>query len=159
MTIDHTQRQLIKQQHPEYFTLSNNTVVGIPMQAMGNLSLLNNPTKLQVQCSRHLYQNEIDAIKEDCLQRGKAGAVIVSPFISPGEQQIATAAMHINIPLIVLRINGLPPDFEPETRYFEACANGMLLILTPFPYQSERIENMRQRCLQLNDIAARICKG
>jgi hypothetical protein len=50
MTIDNTQRQLLKQQHPEFFTLSDNTVVGIPMQAMGNLSLLNNPTKLQVQC-------------------------------------------------------------------------------------------------------------
>lgn len=157
---DNPRRLLIKRQHPKYFTrLGTINVAGIPMQAMGNRLLLNNPTKLQVQCSRHLYQNEIDNLKESFLQQGRKGAIIVSPCISPGEQQIATAALNAKIPIIVLLLKGIPPYFKPQPRYFEACANGCLLMLSPFPYQNERIENMRQRCLQLNDIAAQICRG
>lgn len=157
---DNPRRLLIKQQHPEFFTqLGTISVAGIDMKAIGNRLLLNKPIKLQVQCSRHLYQNEIDTMKEELLKKGNEGAVLVSPCISPGEQQIATAAMHTQIPLIVLLLNGIPPYFKPQPRYFEACANGRLLMLAPFPYQSERIENMRQRCLYLNDIAAKICSG
>jgi hypothetical protein len=157
---DNPRRLLMKREHPEFFTnLGTLTVAGITMQAMGNRFLLDNPVKRQVQCSRHLYQNEIDTMKEELLKKGNEGAVLVSPCISPGEQQIATAAMHAQIPLIVLLLNGIPPYFKPQPRYFEACANGRLLMLAPFPYQSERIENMRQRCLYLNDVAAKICSG
>jgi hypothetical protein len=40
-----------------------------------------------------------------------------------------------------------------------ACAEGRLLMLSPYAWQNEKIENMRQRCLQLNGIAAEICKS
>jgi len=83
---------------------------------------------------------------------------VVSPCISPGEQQTATAAMTARIPLIVLLLNGLPPLFKPQPRYLEACEEGRLLMLAPFPYQNEKLENMRQRCLQLNAYTTEICK-
>jgi hypothetical protein len=116
--------------------------------------------KTQVQCSRHLYPQEIEQKKTTMLGEVEAdGAVLVSPCISPGEQAIATAAMEKGIPLIVLLLNGLSPFFKPKPRYMEACAEGRLLILAPYPYQNEKITNMRQRCLQLNAIAAEICKS
>jgi hypothetical protein len=157
---DNPKRLLIKRLHPEYFTqLGTITAAGIPMQAMGNRFLLDNPVKIQIQCSRRMTQEEIEHYKEAILQRAKKeGAIVVSPCISPGEQQTATASMAAGIPLIVLLLNGLPPLFKPQPRYLKACEEGRLLMLAPFPYQNEKLENMRQRCLQLNAYATDICK-
>ena len=157
---DNPHRLLLKRQHPEYFTqLSPIPVLDTSMPAMGNRFLLERPVKLQVQCSRHLYQNEIEERKQYFLKAGAEGAVIVSPCISPGEQQIATACMQAGIPLIVLLLKGFPPYFKPQPRYLEACAEGRLLMLAPYPYQNEKLTNMRARCLHLNEIAAQICQG
>ncbi len=155
---DNPRRWLIKHKHPEYFNIiASINVAGIPMQAMGNYFLLDCPSKIQVQCSRHLYQNDIEQLKEIILMKGRKGSVIVSPCISAGEQQIATAALSAGFPLIVLLLKGFHPYFKPQPRYLEACSKGRLLMLSPFPWQNEIIENMRQRCLQLNAIAAQIC--
>ena len=157
---DNPRRLLMKRMHPEFFTnLGTIVVAGISMQAMGNRFLLDNPTKIQVQCSRHLYPNEIEERKQHFLAAAQQGAVIVSPCISPGERQIATAILEARLPLIVLLLKGFPPFFKPQPRYLMACAEGRLLMLSPYPWQNEKLENMRQRCLQLNDIAAEICKA
>lgn len=157
---DNPRRLLLKRQHPEYFTqLSPIPILDTMMPAMGNRFLLERPIKLQVQCSRHLYQNEIEERKQYFLKAGAEGAVIVSPCISPGEQQIATACMEARIPLIVLFLKGFPPYFKPQPRYLEACAEGRLLMLAPYPYQNEKLTNMRALCLHLNEIAAQICQG
>ena len=103
---------------------------------------------------------EIALYKANILERAKHdGAIVVSPCISPGEQQVATAAMNDNIPLIVLLLNGFPSFFKPQPRYLEACTKGQLLMLAPFPYQNEKIEYMRQRCLELNRFTALICNN
>lgn len=75
------------------------------------------------------------------------------------QRMIATAAMKEHIPLIVLLLNGFPQHFKPQPRYLEACAEGRLLMLAPFPHQNEKLNNMRQRCLQLNALAAQICEN
>jgi len=154
-------RLLLKRQYPEYFTsLGTISVAGIQMQAMGNRFLLDNPVKLQVQCSRRLTPEEIEQQKAAMLyQAHDQGAILVSSYINPGEQQIATAALAEHTPLIVLLLNGLSPFFKPQPKYLEACMENRLLILAPFPDQNEKIENMRQRCLQLNAIAEEICKS
>ena len=156
---DNPRRLLLKHAHPQYFKpLGKLTVAGLEMEAMGNPNLLNNPIKLQVQCSRHLYSNEIEQRKQYFLKTAKQGAIIVSPCISPGEKEIATAILEAQLPLIVLLLKGFPPFFKPQPHYLIACAEGRLLMISPYPWQNEKIDNMRQRCLQLNDIAAEICK-
>ena len=156
---DNPRRLLLKHAHPQYFKpLGKLTVAGLEMEAMGNPNLLNNPIKLQVQCSRHLYSNEIEQRKQYFLKTAQQGAVIVSPCISPGEKEIATAILEAQLPLIVLLLKGFPPFFKPQPHYLIACAEGRLLMISPYPWQNEKIDNMRQRCLQLNDIAAEICK-
>ena len=157
---DNPRRLLMKRLHPDFLTsLGTITVAGIPMQAMGNRYLLDTPTKIQIQCSRHLYPNEIEQKKTNIIQQALSeGAIIVSPCISPGEQTIATAAMSEGIPLIVLLLKGFSQYFKPQPRYLKACEEGRLLMIAPFPYQNEKIDNMRQRCLQLNDLAAKICE-
>lgn len=156
---DNPRRLLLKHAHPQYFKpLGKLTVAGLEMEAMGNPNLLKNPIKLQVQCSRHLYPNEIEQRKQYFLKAAKQGAIIVSTCISPGEKEIATAILEAQLPLIVLLLKGFPPFFKPQPHYLIACAEGRLLMISPYPWQNEKIDNMRQRCLQLNDIAAEICK-
>ena len=146
---DNPRRLLLKRQHPEYFTqLGTITAAGTAMAAMGNPALLAAPKKLQVQCSRHLYPWEIEQQKETFLAAGREGAVIVSPCISPGERQIATACMAAGVPLIVLLLKGFPPFFKPQPRYLEACAAGRLLLLSPYPHQNERLTDMRKHSLK-----------
>ncbi|MBR1547700.1 MAG: hypothetical protein IJ637_03115 [Prevotella sp.] len=155
---DNPRRLLLKRTYPQFFSnITTVTAAGMHMQAMGNLALLHHPNKLQVQCSRHLYPQEIEQRKQHFLEQGRQGAVLVSPCISPGESAITTAAMQQNIPLIVLLLKGFPPFFKPHPRYLEACAAGRLLLLAPYPWQNEKLEKMRDRCLNLNDIATRIC--
>ena len=38
------------------------------------------------------------------------------------------------------------------------ATEGRLLLMSPFQWQNEKITNMRQRCLFLNELAKRICK-
>jgi len=156
---DNPRRLLVKQRHPEYFRrLGTLNVAGTPMQALGNRFLIDKPTKIQIQCSRSLSQEEIDRKRQQIIARAlDEDGILVSPCISPGEQQIATAAMTEFVPLIVLLLNGLPPFFKPKPRYLEACEEGRLLIVAPFPYQSEKIDDMRRRCLHLNRLAETIC--
>jgi hypothetical protein len=156
---DNPRRLLIKRQHPEFFSpLGELTFAGVMMQAMGNAALLSHHQMRRLQCSRHLYQQEIDGLQQDFLNEGKAGTLIISPCISPGEQQIATACIKAHIPFIVLLVHGFPPFYKPQPLYLEACAEGRLLLMSPFQWQNEKITNMRQRCLYLNDLAQRICE-
>ena len=83
----------------------------------------------------------------------------MSPCISKGEQEIATACMQEGIPLIVLLLKGFSPYFKPQPRYVEACASGHLLMLAPYPWQNEKLTNMRLRCMALNELARRICEN
>lgn len=156
---DNPRRLLLKRQHPEFFSpLGTITLAGTNFQAMGDLALLSCKKKLALQCSRHLYQQEIDHLQLTFLAEGKQGTTIISPCISRGEQQIATACIEAHIPFIVLLVGGFPPYYKPTPLYLQACAEGRLLLLSPFQWQNEKITNMRQRCLYLNELAKRICE-
>lgn len=90
-----------------------------------------------------------------CMKAG-IGAVLVSPCISPGEKEIARAGLDAGWPLIVLLENGFAPMYKPPGRYFDACANGRLLMLAPFPHHREKRTITREQCLTLNEWAKAI---
>ena len=58
--------------------------------------------------------------------------------------------------LIVLLANGFPPLYKPPGRYFDACADGRLLMIAPFPYLRQRKPITREQCLELNSRAQTI---
>ena len=53
---------------------------------------------------------------------------------------------------ILLRENGFAEYEKPHDRYFEACANGTLLLLSPWEYHTDRRSISRSQCLSLNDM-------
>ncbi len=87
------------------------------------------------------------------------GAVVVSPCISPGEKEVARAAFEAGVRLIVLKNMGFSPFAKPSGAYFDACAEGRLLMLAPcaWPYSPQKKPLTRIEACVLNRIAQLIC--
>ena len=176
---DNPRRLWEKMQHREYFTIRQ--VVDIPgvgtMQAVGNISLLERPVKLQVQISRGVFryhrdsQNhsilncvpdistcEFEEEKAMLLEAAQHGSVLVSPCISDGEREIARAAFQAGDSLIVLLKQGFHPYFKPSGQYFDACAAGRLLLLAPvnWNFTTQKQDLTREKACILNRICQKI---
>ncbi len=156
---DNPRRLLMKREHPDLFRVQRNVqAAGLTFSAIGNRFLLERPVLVQVQCSRRLTETEVAATVLHFLVRARGGAVLVSPAISPGEKAVMRAAFDEGLPLIYLEENGFTDLAKPGGRRMEACARGQLLILAPWAHHNERLTIQRQQCLQLNEIARRLCE-
>ena len=159
--LDNPRRALIKRDNPNLFrVVSGLSIGGRPFSAIGNRWLLDRPMRMQVRCHNNTSEKNLRLIalqKAYFLERGKMGAVVVSPCISPGEKEIARAILAAGLPLIVILENGFPPLYKPPGHYFEACADGSLLMLAPWPHHTDHRTITRQQCLALNEMAASIC--
>ncbi len=153
-------RLATKREHPDLFKVVHNlTINGQSFAAIGNKWLLDKPDRLQVRCHNNTHPENLQLIAQQqayFLTRGNAGCVVVSPCISAGEKQIARSALEAGIPLIVILENGFPPLYKPPGKYFEACANGLLLMLAPWEHHTDKRKITRSQCLLLNDMAASI---
>ena len=125
--------------------------------AVGNAFLAESPNKLLVQISRRATPAEIAAKTEEAILFGNRGGVIVSGCISPGEQAVARAVREAGLPLIAIIPRGFGPYFKPSGDYFDACADGKLLMLSPFPQITKTEKLTRERCFGINAVAAALC--
>ncbi len=155
---DNPRRLLMKREHPDLFRVQRGLTIGnISFSAIGNRFLLRRPLLLQVQCSRHLTEEEIQERIAYFTNAAAKGAILVSPAISPGEKAVMRAAFEQSFPLIILQENGFTDLAKPGGKRMEACAEGRLLILAPWEHHNERITIRRDQCLSLNEMAHTIC--
>ena len=79
---------------------------------------------------------EYRARRDELLAAARHGAVLVSPCVSDGERQIAREALSAGMKLITMLNKGFSPLQKPTGRYFDACAEGRLLMIAPcaWPY-------------------------
>lgn len=156
---DNPRRLMMKQAYPDLLRVKRNiSYAGYSFSAIGNLLLLDAPEKIQIQCSRHLTEAEIERKKEEMLARAVKGAILVSPCISLGEKTIMRTVCAAHCPVIVLRENGFAALAKPGGRSFDLCAAGKLLLLSPWAHHNERQTITRDRCCSLNSIAEAICE-
>lgn len=142
----------------------NNAVPSTPtitmtFNAIGNRALMEVPERMQIQCSRKMTEDALNNLIEEVLEACSHGVVIVSPCISEGERRVARAVMDAGYQLIVIFPNGIPADmaeYKPYGTYFDACARGQLLILSPWDFHAGKRSLARWQCLLLNDIAAQL---
>lgn len=157
---DNPRRLIMRREHPDLFRVKRNVeAAGTTFSAIGNRFLLCRPFKLQVQCSRSLTDEEIQAKVAEFLAAAREGAVLVSPSISKGEKAVMKAAFNEGFPLIYLQENGFTDLAKPGRARMEACARGQLLILAPWEHHNEKIAIKRGQCLTLNEIARRLCES
>ena len=156
---DNPRRLLMKREHPDLFRVKRGVeFAGQTFSALGNIFLLQRPTRIQVQCSRRLTDAEIETKTRQCLELANKGAVLVSPSISKGEKNVMRAAFEKGYPLIYLQENGFSDLAKPGGARMEACVRGQLLILAPWEHHNERITISRNQCLSLNEMAKIICE-
>ena len=142
--------------------------------AIGNHFLLTRPDLYQVQCSRadFAYRRAVDgallkeapplvetaafrAKRDEMLNAGKQGAVIVSPCISHGERELARVAFKAGYSVVTLQNKGFSPLYKPGGKLFAPCASGNLLMLAPiaWPYLPGEKRMTREDAQILNRLA------
>jgi hypothetical protein len=101
-----------------------------------------------------------DVQKSRCLEEAAHGAILVSARIAPGEQEIMNEAVNHGFPVITIADNGFPERYHPSTERIDRCADGKLLIVTPWQYQY-RGKNEQLTipfCKAMNCVAQALCR-
>lgn len=154
---DNPRRLLLKRLHPELFTvLSGMEVAGRPCEVVGNRFLLDIPDKMAVIVHRRYTEEECARLREEWLDCGERGGVLVSAAIAPREKEVLREAMDRGYSIILLRENGFPQLYKPSGEAFDACSDGRLLQISPWEYHMERKTISRAQCLELNELAESI---
>ncbi|MBQ9363126.1 MAG: hypothetical protein IJT97_06865 [Bacteroidaceae bacterium] len=154
---DNPRRLFLKRMNADYFRQTDFQLEGRTLYAVGNLQLLQQPKRIPVKCSRSLSDEAIAQYRNECLQEARAGAVLVSPFISRGEKAVEQAALEAGLPVVKLLDNGFPECYKPWGLLFDACVTGRLLLLTPYSYQTGHHTVGRAICNDLNEITGLLC--
>lgn len=155
---DNTRRLLLKRQHRAWLkprfglTLGSHTY-----SAIGNIELLRCP-RLMVRVSRRCNEEQIAKHIEECLSAAHRGTVLISPAISPGEKRVMRAAFQARLPLVVLMENGFTPFSKPHGEQFDACAEGRLLLLSPWEHHDDRHALTARQCQEMNLMAMELCE-
>ncbi len=97
---DNPRRFLVKHHCRQFFQRGTCQIGDVTVHAFGNLQLLNCPVRLPVKCSRSISPSAWASLCADLMAQGDKGAVLVSPFISPGERQIEQCAVE-RVPLLL----------------------------------------------------------
>ncbi len=157
---DNPRRRLLKERRKDLFTIRHNVkAAGFTFDAMGNVFLLSYPRRIFVQCSRRLADDNINRILDKLEPDFCQGSVFVSAAISPGEKAVMRRAYERGCPVVVLRENGFGKYEKPGGRAFDACAMGLMLMLSPWDYHTGRLAISRSQCQMLNMMAEKISNG
>ena len=174
---DNPRRAVLRAMQPDFFRrIQHITIDGLDFAAYGNLFLLRRPWKEQVFCHRwrmdgdkrdyntpYETTDEFRHEREEWLAAAEEGAVLVTPGISKGEQQLVKDCLEHELLLIHLQKEPMTANWHPEYRRYELCAAGKLLILAPWQLDEQGDVNgvpadtAYSRFHNLNDIARMLC--
>ena len=135
--------------------IDNNHIV---CDSYGNLQLLEHQL-LPVVCHRK-DKPTFAQHKQACLNAAANGAILVSPRIAKGEQEIIDEAIAQGHPVILITDNGFPEIYHPSETRLQLCTDNCLLLLTPWTYQYRPAneEITVAQCKAMNCIAQAICR-
>ncbi len=154
---DNPRRLAVRRAASPFFKRQLVNVGGQRLEAVGNLALLRTAQRVQVYCSRRMTPEEIAEASRRRIAEARAGALLVSPCISPGEKTIIHTAINESLPVVLLRNNGFATREKPTGVLFDACAEGRLLVLAIHPHDEHRHIITRQECISLNLLATAVC--
>lgn len=151
-------RLAVKREHPDLFKVQFGcTIAGQQVNAIGNRFLIDYPDKMVVKCSRSLSEEDIAQQVVAYMEQAQRGFVLVSPSISPGEKAVMRAALEARLPIIHIDSHGFNDYTKPGGQFYDACAAGRLLIVSPWQYSTRKQALTRAQCNIMNDLAAAIC--
>ena len=133
--------------------------VFITCDTFGNRALLTEHRCLPVVCHRK-DAARFSEQKQRCLEEAALGAILVGTRIAPKEREIMDDAVNHGFPVINLHDNGFPDRYHPSADRLDLCAEGRLLIVSPWKYQyrgkNEQITVLF--CKAMNCVAQALCR-
>lgn len=137
--------------------------------AVGNPFLLDMPLLVSVRISTMTPPSELERIVAKVVSRAERGAVIVGPWISPGEKAAREAVIAAGGRFVQILPEGMGQYYKPGGRDFDLCAEGRLLQLSPFApkqagegrdsYGKPRFEWLNLAAREMSDLAIGISRA
>jgi REP element-mobilizing transposase RayT len=159
------QRLATKRLNPGFFHIQREIEInGRKYDAVGNIKLLYEHRYMPVHVRRTMVEEaehgapqRLHDYKESCLNAARQGTIMVSPFISPDEQDLLHSLLDEKRSVIYLADNGFGQYYKPSARLFDAVDAGQMLILSPWIYDPNKKSISRTECTALNLIAEELC--
>ena len=126
---------------------------GLKLWRFGNGFLLDRPLIVKVQLSRSIGEEAKARVMARAADLLKQGAVFVSPFLSPAEQEVARLAIERGGAVIRIVPDYMGPRYKPMGRYFDLCVAGRLLEISAADESRPYAKLDRAMCLRMNEIA------
>jgi len=131
----------------------------IVCDTFGNRALLTERRCLPVVCHRK-DAARFSEQQRRCLEEAAQGAVLVSACISPREREIINEIVNHGYPVITIHDNGFPDRYHPSEQRLDLCAEGRLLIVSPWVYQyrgkNEQVTVLF--CKTMNCVVQALCR-
>ncbi len=155
------QRLAVKRLKPGFFRVQPDiSIAGYKCSGVGNAVLLCQERYAAVHVRHTMVcaalQGDEQPLRDYMNSRilaAREGAVMVGAFISKPEKQILEVLLKEQRPVIYLADNGFRDYYKPPQELFEACANGRMLILSPWDYDPTKKHISREDCVFLNTMA------
>ena len=132
--------------------------------AVGNPFLLDAPLLVSVRISTATPDDKLAGLVTKLGAKAERGAVLVSPWISPGEKAVKAEAIARGGRVVQLLAEGMGRYYKPWGGDFDLCAEGRLLQLSPFApreagaartsYGKARFEWLNLAAKSIGDLAA-----
>lgn len=125
--------------HPDLYVIRRNQVyAGLSFDCMGKGRLLDYPDRQVIALSRSLTAEQIEDEVRKALCRAERGVVTYCAAINEGEKRVTKAIRNAGYPLVVMLLDGFPPEGSEAARYFhpggvyhKACGEGRLYLMAP----------------------------
>ena len=125
----------------------------------GNRAVLTDRRCLPVVCHRRDVWDYYKQ-KARCLEEAAKGAVLVSARIAKGEREIMDEAVHSGYTVVLIADNGFTDRYHPSADRMDLCAEGRMLMITPWQYRYRPREEKISVpvCKTMNCLAQALCR-
>lgn len=151
----------MRKQHPDLYVIHRNMRYGgLLFDTIGKSRLLDYPDRQVIALSRSLTDVEIQHEVNKALLRAEAGQVTLTGAMNKGEQTVARAIREAGYPLVVMMLDGFPPEgseaakyYHPGGVYHQACGEGQLYLMAPLAenYNDPRLIELTDAELKRKD--------
>lgn len=120
---------------------------GLLFDTMGKRRMVEYPDRNVVALSRSLSAEQIAEEVRKALRLAESGAVTYCAAINEGEKAVTKAVREAGYPLVVMMLDGFPPEgteaarfFHPGGVYHRMCGEGRLYLMAPLPQNYDNAE-------------------
>ncbi len=154
---DNPRRYIVKKLYPLLFKRYLHVkIADREYGMMGNIFLLKEINLLPVRIHRRWSEEEFDEYEGNCMQEIEEGAVVISPAIHKREKDILNLAIKAGGKVIKLIDGELKERFKPSGKLFNLCAEGCLLLLSPWQEEGGKKHSGYKEFHNMNDLAKTI---